>query len=165
MQAEFRRILESGDVDDFRAVGARCFPHFPRAATREQAEVALHYARTLAEFLALKHRAWSHRWLTERLLPSGLPDHLKPSAERLYPVIVEGVGIAVGVKVPKFLKSAANIVQGAMSDAVEDIYADDRSPDPVKVKGRMFEVKADEERRLFGIFGSLHKERIAADGR
>jgi hypothetical protein len=53
-----------------------------------------------AETVSFKARAWSHRWLTERALPSGLPDRLKPSAERVYSRVVEGVGISVNCRNP-----------------------------------------------------------------
>jgi hypothetical protein len=72
------------------------------AAAESDAEalVTLHHARTQAESIALKLRAWSHRWLLEHGYPSGLPDHLKPSAERIYPRVVEGVGISVNFRSP-----------------------------------------------------------------
>ena len=157
MQAAFRHVLESGDVEDFRAIQARCFPHQYQPKTDEEAAFSLHYARTQADFLSLRHRAWSHRWLLERGYPSGLPDALKPKAERLYPRIAEGVGIAVKTS-SALLKPAAKELQRVMGEAVEDIYADDPHPNPALVSARMAEARAIEERRLFGIFGSLSRE-------
>src|SRR5437868_1304713 len=87
--------MEVGDVEGLRRAWAKVGPKMPQPATYEQAEIIMHYARTQARWLNLKGRAYSHAWLRERLLPSGLPDELKPRAERLCPVIAEAVGISV----------------------------------------------------------------------
>lgn len=147
-QAALRHCLECGDVDDFRALNAQVFPHHTQPESREQAEIALHHARTQAEFLTLRHRAYSHRWLTERGLPSGLPDRLKPSAERLYPRIVDAVGVAVKAS-SAILKPAVPLIRQAMCDAVEDAYAEGRK-EPEFVKARMSEARAKTLQALFG---------------
>lgn len=108
----------------------------------------MHRARTETESISIAKRAYSHRWLEERGLPSGLPDHLKPSVDRLYPRVVEGVGISVNFK-SSFMAPAASEVRQAMSDAVEDAYADNRK-EPVFVKARMAEAKAKTLKQLFG---------------
>lgn len=117
----------------------------------EHAEAAMHMARTGADTIAFKHRAYSHNWLKERGLPSQLPDWLKPSADRLYPTVVEGVGISVNSRNP-FLQPAMLEVQGAMENVVADMYANGDT-DPVKVKKRMLEARESVMSSLFGNLG------------
>jgi hypothetical protein len=108
----------------------------------------LHRARTEAESVSLPARAWSHRWLAERSLPSGLPDALKPKAERLYPVVHEGV--LIGVKAQsELMKPAAAEIQREMEGAVAEAYADGRTT-PEFVRRRMFEARQRATLRLFG---------------
>lgn len=146
--AAFRRLLEAGDVDGLVKAWAAVAPHLPRPETREQAEIAMHVARTAAISIEFRHRAWSHRWLTERDLPSHLPDDLKPKAERMYPRIVEGVGISVNVRNP-LLKPAAVEVRKAMEVAVEESFADGKK-DPAFVTARMQEAREKTWRALMG---------------
>jgi hypothetical protein len=153
LAAAFRMALEERDIPRLQQLWAASNPHLPQL-DHAQAEIAMHRARTESESLPIRHRAYSHWWLLERCLPSGLPDRLKPSADRLYPQIAEAVGIATKFRSP-IMKPAETIVRGAMCDAVEDIYADERSPDPAKVKARMFEVKDRTVRSLFGRITSL----------
>lgn len=103
----------------------------------------LHAARTVSESVPFQARAYSHRWLTERGLPSQLPDALKPKAERAYPRVVSGVGISVNSKYVE----VKNRVRGAMEYAVEDCYAMG-DEDPVIVKKQMFEARKRELRGL-----------------
>lgn len=145
---EFRNLLDAGDVDALRDAWARVAPHLPQPETREQAEIVMHHARTQAESLPLKARAYSHRWLTEHDLPSGLPDHLKQSAERLYPVSAEGVGISVTMR-SEWMRPAMLEVRGAMEYAVSDAYAERRTS-PAFVKARMNEAKTRTLKALFG---------------
>lgn len=145
----FRDLLEAGDITGLREAWAQLMPHLPQLETAEQAEIVMHRARTEADSLPIKHRAWSHRWLTERDLPSGLPDEIKPSAERLYPIIADAVGIAVKASNPVF-KAAALEVRGAMEVAVEEAYADGRK-EPEFVRQRMGEARAKTYKALFGI--------------
>lgn len=110
--------------------------------------MALHGARTAAESMPLKLRAYSHRWLIERGYPSQLPDKLKPKAEQMFPKVAEGVGIACKTN-NKYLKPAMPIIQKAMGDAVEDCFANgDR--DPKLVKSQMMLAKDREFKALFG---------------
>ena len=81
------------------------------------------------------------------MLPSGLPDELRPKAEQLRPKIVEGVGIAV--KFPVFLKEVGEAVELSMAEAVENCYADGDT-DSVFVKARMFEARAKTIKLLLG---------------
>ena len=144
----FRNLLEAGDVDGLRAYWAQHAPAMPQPASREQAEIIMHRARTEAASITLRARAYSHAWLCERSLPSGLPDDLKPKAERMFPIIVEAVGISVNTMNP-LMRPAMLEVRGAMEDAVNDAYADGRK-DPVFVQARMAEARDRTMRALFG---------------
>jgi hypothetical protein len=145
-----RRELEAGDARECAKAWAKIAPHLPQPKDDAEAEATMHYARTLAESVQLRARAYSHRWLADRGLPSGLPDHLKPSAERLYPTVAASVGI--------FVKPASEItrpvmghVRDAMSGAVLECYADGHKDEPAKIRGRMFEARAKTLKQLVGI--------------
>lgn len=146
--SEFRLLLEAGDVEGCRRYWHKHAPGMPQPETREQAEISMHMARTAAHSVKLQLRAYSHRWLLERAMPSQLPEMLKPIAERMCPVIVEAVGVSVNFTSP-ILAPAAAEVQGAMNAVVEDCFANgDR--DPALIKGRMFEAKDRTMKALFG---------------
>jgi hypothetical protein len=142
---QFRALLEDGNVQALRSAWAQVAPHLPQPATRQQAEIVMHHARTQSEVITFPKRAWSHRWLAERNLPSGLPDALRPKAEQLCPRVVEGVGISVKSKYPE----VERCVRTAMEHAVLDAYAEKRT-DPVFVRQRMALARRNETRRLFG---------------
>lgn len=108
--------------------------------------IALHVARTGSESMDLGRRAYSHAWLLERGLPSQLPDHLKPSAQRMYPVTVGSVGIAVGSR----HEVVKDNVSGAMRHAVLDCYANG-DEEPAIVRPRMMDAKDKELKALFGL--------------
>lgn len=141
--AELRRCLETCDTAALRRLWTHIAPHLPQPTTDADALMAIHHARTQASSVAFKLRAYSHRWLLERGYPSALPDALKPKAERLYPRIVEAVGIACKAT-SQLMQPVVKVIQGAMSDAVMDAYAE-RKTDPVFVKARM---QAAREREL-----------------
>lgn len=145
---QFRQALEDGDLDTLRGIWAQIAPLLPQPATDEDAAVVMHRARTEADTVSLRARAYSHRWLEERGLPSGLPDALKPAAERIYPRVVEGVGISVNFR-SEWMRPARKLVTKVMSDAVEDCYASKKT-EPTFVRARMQEVKTAELCRLFG---------------
>jgi hypothetical protein len=145
--AEFRQALEAGDIAALRGLWATAAPHLPQPASDAQAEIVMHRARTETASITMRARAYSHRWLTERQLPSGLPDALRPKAERLFPIISEGVGIAVKARSPLF-RSAAAEIQQAMSDAVADAYAAKRT-DPAFLAERMREARDRTAKALF----------------
>lgn len=155
MRGDFRALLEAGDVDALRRAWAKVAPHLPQPKNRDEAEITMHYARTTADSLPLRARAYSHKWLCERELPSGLPVKLKPKAERLYPVISDGVGISINFKNP-FFKPAAIEIRTAMEGAVNEAYADGRR-DPAFVTLRMKAARDRAYRALFG--GALTKGR------
>lgn len=142
------RILAEGDFRELRRRHSEIFPHWPGPKTDDEAEETLHLARTKLSTLPLKLRAYSHRWLTERGLPSSLPDELKPRAEQICPRIVEAVGIAIG-STNDLIKPALPIIQKAMSDAVEHAYAEGRT-DPAFIRARIQEEKNKAMLSLFG---------------
>jgi len=114
-----REALVTLDAALARRVWAFVSPHLPQPKDDAEVVATLHVARTAAKNVPLRLRAWSHRWLSERNLPSQLPDNLKPAAERIYPVVVTSVGISVNSKYPEVVRC----VRGAMEDAVKDCYA------------------------------------------
>ena len=137
--AEFRRCLVDGDVAALRALWAHAFPHLEQPGDDEQARTMLHRARTEARSVPFKLRAYSHRWLEDNARASGLPDELKPKAQRMYPRIVSAVGIACMTTSPHRYEQA-KAVERAMSDAVAEAYADGKT-DPVFVSKRMSDAR------------------------
>ena len=146
LHEHFRAALESLDVPLARKIWAHAMPNMPQPKTDAEAMIALHVARTAARSIAFKARAYSHAWLLDHGYPSQLPDNLRPRAERLYPRIVDGVGVAVRA-ISEERKPIARMIEKAMSDAVADCYANgDRNPDIVKA--RMREARASALRKL-----------------
>lgn len=142
MVPEFRQLLEDGDVDKLWQMWGRIAPHLPQPKSRDQAEITMHMARTAAESIPESKRVYSHHWLSERSLPSQLPQAMIP------PQIAEAVGISVNFR-SVYLKPAADEVRGAMEGAVEDCFANgDR--DPAVVQAQMAAAKDRTMRALFG---------------
>jgi hypothetical protein len=148
-QDDFRAALVAGDVRLLRRMWSSWFPHLPQVKNAHEAEIVMHHARTQAESIPLKHRAYSHRWLLERELPSGLPDQLRPSAERMYPVAAKAVGISVNMRSP-YMAPAVVEVRGSMEHAVLEAEADGLLGDTTHVSRRMTEAKNRTMRALFG---------------
>lgn len=148
MQSEFQRCLIDLDIPAAKKLWAHCFPHLAQPADDNQTLFMLHRARTEAQSIPLKLRAYSHRWLLDNGYPSGLPDELKPKAERMYPKIVTGVGISVNFKSTE-LKPVADAVHRAMSDAVMTAYADNET-DPAIVKALMMQAR---KKTISGLLG------------
>lgn len=148
LQDEFRAALERGDLAHVRRIWRHVAPNMPQPETDDDAAIAMHRTRTEAETISFKARAYSHRWLEERAFPSGLPDNLKPKAERIYPRTVGAVGISINTSSP-YLRPAAIEVRHAMESAVEDAYADGRT-DPAFVSQRMEEARAKAWKQLVG---------------
>lgn len=147
----FRNMLEAGDIEGLRSFWCGAAPGMPQPETYEQAEIVMHMARTSADSIGFKKRAYSHRWLTERDQRSQLPESLKPRAEQLFPVVVEAVGISVNFR-SEYMAPAAALVRGAMEHSVKNTFADGQR-DPVIVRALMFEAKNREMRALFGRVG------------
>jgi hypothetical protein len=140
----FRRCLTELDVAGIRNLWSYISPHLPQPKNDEEALVTLHYARTCAGSVPIRLRCYSHAWLCERGLPSGLPEWMKPKANRLYPHKVKAVGIAVKAmseaNVPR-----ARAIEKAMSDAVLECYADGIT-DTTVIRSRMDEARRDIDR-------------------
>jgi hypothetical protein len=131
--ADYRRCLVELDIEGMRRL------HYAMTGellTETEILPALHHARTQARSLPLRSRAYSHAWLCERNIPSGLPDELKPKAERLYPREAKAVGIAVNTLRGK--TELTRMLEKAMSDSVLGSFADGVE-DPDLVKARMLE--------------------------
>jgi hypothetical protein len=143
--AEMRRCLIDCDVAQMRKLDNHLMPHLSH---QDDAEVlvAIHMARTLVNFIPIKLRAYSHRWLLDQNYPSGLPDQLKPLAERSYPRVVACVGIA-SQSGPGRKTRFNRAVEKIMSDAVLETYADGHENEPDVVKARMLEKRAEFKRR------------------
>jgi len=136
-------------VPGMRRLAKYLWPHLPQPTSDRETLSSIHYARTINETFSLRLRAYSHAWLLGEGFPSGLPDALKPRAERMFPVVTEAVGIAVG-GASDVGRAIAPLVQGAMSDAVLDVYADSKSPDVDLVKSRMALARKSTIKKLLG---------------
>lgn len=137
--AQFRQCLIDCDVAGVRMLWKHISPNLPQPSSDADALRMIHHARTQAQSIPLRLRAYSHRWLSERNFPSGLPDNLKARAERMYPTVADSVGISVK-GVSEVSRLIAPIVRGAMSDAVLDAYASGRK-EPEFVRERMQEAR------------------------
>lgn len=145
-QDEFARCLATLDVAGIRRLWQHVSPHLPQPRTDSEALFAIHHARTQMDTLALRLRAYSHAWLIDHGLPSALPDDMRPAAQRMFPVTVHAVGIAVKSKFPEVQRAVLEAMQGAVYEA----EADGRLTDSPFVKGRMMEERANTVRKLFG---------------
>lgn len=145
---EVLRCITDLDVVGVRRLWAHVAPKMPQPKSDFQALITLHHARTQSPTIDLRLRAYSHRWLLDNGYPSGLPDHLKAKAERLYPHVEGVVGIAVR-GTSDIGRQVAPIIQGVMSDAVLECYAD-KQTDPVFVKARMMEARKNTVGKLLG---------------
>lgn len=145
----FRNLLEEGNVKEIVNMWSSLFPHMPKPKNLEEAEISMHVARTSANSISTRARAYSHKWLIERELPSHLPDHLKPSAERLYPINIPCVGISVNTR-NEYIRPGLHEVRKAMEYSVEEAYHEGKT-EPVFVRARMEEAKHKAYKALFGI--------------
>jgi hypothetical protein len=143
-----RRALEDHDLLTCCKVWETVAPGMPQPQDGDKARVIMHMACTAAANVSLKSRAYSHRWLLDHGYPSQLPDELKPKAERMYPQIVDAVGIACG-GTSELGRAIAPFVQRAMEDVVREHYADGVK-DPKIFKPRMLEARKDAVKKLVG---------------
>lgn len=127
------------DVCTARRCWAEIAPDMPQPRDDFETLATLHAARTQTESIAEHLRVYSHEWLLDRGLPSGLPDHLRPKRERVYPRIVDAVGVSVQALSPGTMEYA-RAVERVMSDAVAECYADNKK-DPIFVRARMEEAR------------------------
>jgi hypothetical protein len=129
----FRSTLVTLDVKRARRMWGEVCPHLPQPKTDAEMLVQLHLARTSANSIPLRLRAYSHRWLLDHGHPSLLPDSLKSKAEQLCPKVVSAVGLSVNSKVPELKR----LVHEAMSNAVLEAIDDGKLDDSDHVKRRM----------------------------
>lgn len=141
--AAFRQCLVDLDVPLSRKLWRHVSPHLSQPADDAEMLATLHMARTATEDIDTRLRFYSHRWMLDRGYPSQLPDRLKPSAERMYPRVVDAVGVSVNSKYP-IVKAE---IGGAMVNAVLETYADGVK-DPAIVKGRMLQARGRARRSL-----------------
>ena len=109
LQSAFHRALEECDIDGVRVMWSHIAPHLHQPQTDAEALATIHLARTGMELMPFNKRAYSHRWCLDHGIPSQLPDHLKPRAERIYPIVQEAVGISVSARNPD-LKPVAQAI-------------------------------------------------------
>lgn len=122
LQAELRDALERGDAGAVRSIYHRLYPAMPQPTDHSEDMVVLHQARTAAESVSLAKRLYSHAWLTERGLQSGLPNALRPPAEQRQGRVVAAVGVSYGSKSrrPDRVEEAAEI-ERVMARAAGDL--------------------------------------------
>jgi hypothetical protein len=144
-----KQCLEEMDVVGIRSLWKIIAPNAPQPKTDYEAMVTLHMARTQMPALTKRQRYYSHRWLLDHNQISMLPDDERPSAERMYPQVVTGVGIALKSN-SDLLKPALPIIRSAMENAVHEAYADGRRDDIPFIKQRMGEARTTVVRKLFG---------------
>jgi hypothetical protein len=136
----FRQCLLDVDIATMRKLWKHVAPHLPQPGPDSDVEISIHHARTVAKSIGFKARAYSHSWLSERGLPSGLPDDMRPAAERLYPRITPAVGLSVNFRSLE-LQPIKPIVHDAMRDAILEVHADGKIEDSPLVKQRMAEAR------------------------
>jgi hypothetical protein len=136
LSTAFKRCLETLDVVGIRKLWSIVSPNAKRLR-EDEAEIALHMARTASESLSTAMRLYSHAFLTERGLPSQLPAHMLPEP----PIVVDAVGISIRTLSGSLARGLlAKAVERAMSRAVMECYGDGVT-DPVKIKARMMEAR------------------------
>jgi len=145
-----RRCLEQRDVAGVRCLWLHVSPHLPQPKSDEEALATMHYARTMARSLSFKDRAYSHAWLVNNGLPSGLPDRLRPKAERIYPRVEDAVGLSVQTSSSNpEMKLICQAIERVMREAIMDEYSRDGKKDPAKVKRAMFSAKDKFTKKLY----------------
>ena len=143
-----RRALEEHDLVTCCRLWERVAPNMPQPETEHDARVIMHHACTVAGNVAARSRFYSHRWLVDNGYPSGLPDDLRPRAERMFPRFVDAVGIACG-STSDAMRPLVPYVRRAMEDVVHDHYADGVK-DPRVIKPRMMEARRNTIKKLLG---------------
>lgn len=129
-----RECMINLEVGRARKCWAAIAPDMPQPDSDHEVYATLHHARTQSESIPLALRLWSHNWLIDHGLPSGLPDNMRPKAQRIYPRTVEAVGVSVKAMSAASAPLAAAI-ERAMSDAVAECYADgEKRPEIVKAR-------------------------------
>jgi hypothetical protein len=145
----FHQALCDSDVGLLCRIWKDQFPDMPQPANLGEAEIQMRMTQTKVFNVPFKVRAYAHRWLTERGLPSQLPDHLKPKAERAFPIIKTSVGIAFSFSEP-LMAPAFSEISLSMENAVLEAYNGKDVADQEFVKVRMEAAKQKTMRQLFG---------------
>jgi hypothetical protein len=135
----FRRCLIELDVVGICDLWFHVSPHLPQPKNNDEALATIHYARTQTQSIPMRLRCYSHAWLCERGLPSGLPDEWKSKASRLYPHEVKAVGVSV-MALSEASVPRARAIEKAMSNAVLECYADGVT-DVDRIRSRMNEAR------------------------
>jgi hypothetical protein len=148
--AAFLECLETLDVALMRKLWRHVRPDLPQPDNDADTLATLHLARTECDAVKPRLRMYSHGWLRERALPSKLPDAMRASAERMFPIVVSAVGISVNAMSPLMREIIAPI-RTAMQNAVLEIHSDDPTlSDSELVKRHMREAKARTIAKLLG---------------
>jgi hypothetical protein len=145
---EFSKCLATLDVAGARKLWRHVQPDLPQPKDDAETLIMLHMARTQSNSLAIKLRAYSHRWLLDHGYPSQLPEALKPKAEQMYSKIVGAVGVSINFTLPE-LKPAGKLIEKVMGDTVNELYADGEER-PEIVRRIMFEAGQKERKKLLG---------------
>jgi hypothetical protein len=148
--AAVRECLESGDIALMRKLWKHIAPHLPQPRNDEEALITLHMARTASTTVDTKKRMYSHCWLKERSYPSQLPDPMRASAERMYPIVVKAVGTSINASSALF-REVLVPVRAAVREAILEIHADGKIDDSTLVKRRILEAKQATVRKLLGV--------------
>jgi hypothetical protein len=137
------------DVKGIRQLWHLVAPNMPQPKDDADALATMHYARTLMDSISVRLRFYSHRWLLDHGILSGLPDELKPSAERMYPRLARSVGVSLNSN-SELVKPALPYIRSAIENAILEAYADGKQDNIPHIKARMAEAKTTAVRKLLG---------------
>lgn len=141
-------LLIAGDFKSLRKFWSEKMPGMPQPENDEQAEIAMHHARTMSD-IPSSLRMWSHKWLEERGLPSALPENLKERAKRLEPKVFRTVGISIASSDPWF-KPVAEAIQRKMETKVLEVFSENKEPSSEVIRELLDEVREKEILKLLG---------------
>lgn len=146
---QMRDILVRLDVAGIKRLWMHVAPHLPQPSSDYEALAMMHNARTQAESIDLRLRAYSHQWLLANGLPSPLPNDLLPAAERIDFKFSFGVGISVKSSSNDPQKQAlASELEASMAGAAAEAVASGRL-DTDFLRSRMNEAR-DRTMQSFG---------------
>lgn len=154
---EFQQALRDRDIPALMRLSKVLFPADQQPKDERDALAMMHIARTGASFLSMAARSYSHFWCQDNGVPSMLPAHLLPKAERFRPTVKKAVGIALATG-KEWLKPAIPILGMAMAKQVTD-NAELIEGDPGLLRDKILFAKGDEFKRLFGALTPSEVER------
>lgn len=120
------QALAALDVGWFRRAWSTLFPAFPPPASDAETLQTIHFARTQAASLPLAKRIYSHAWLEDRGLPSGLPDELRPERPERRIALAVGVIVQPLRLAPADAKDLERVMAQAGGEAIEAGITDPR---------------------------------------